>query len=138
VQVALPAGERTLVISYTVRSGNNAEWELPREVTYTFVAGRYYQLVATTNEDVKNPAFDALAERIRADTESAALGQADGTVRGMGAGIGAGFATQAAGARELLELASTTPQYAMNLEVIDITGGKKRNSPSQVITVKGW
>jgi hypothetical protein len=135
VQLAIPAGERKLAISHKV---TDVRWTVPTEVTHIFLAGRYYQLVATDNEDVKNPAFDELTNKTQATAEGAAMARADGTVGGMGAGMGAAFSAQAAGSKEYLELQEKTPMYALKLEIIDITGGKKRNSPSQILTVKGW
>jgi len=135
VRLAIPAGERTLAISHKV---TDIRWTVPTEVTHIFLPGRYYQLVATDNEDVKNPAFDELTNKTQATSESAGMARADGTVGGMGAGMGAAFSAQAAGSKEYLELQEKTPMYALNLEIIDITGGKKKNSPSQIVTVKGW
>jgi len=113
VQLAIPAGERTITISY----GGTGAWNQPRDAKYTFVAGRFYQLVATQNYDVTNPKHNLTTEQ--------QIAQAEALVAG--------------GAAAFLQAATTGEEtFAMNLEVIDITGGKRRNSPSSVIVVKTW
>jgi len=116
VQLAIPAGERKFVISYKP-DGKTGNWNQPREAQYTFVAGRYYQLVATQNMDVTNPKYNLTPEQQQQKAAELARG----------------------GAAAFLQAATTGEEtFAMNLEIIDITGGKKKNSPSSVIVVKTW
>jgi len=115
VQVAIPAGERKIVISY--REGVTNDWEGEREFTYIFIAGRYYQLKASTNNDVHSGENLSEEEKLKRVEEAA---------KGGVAGIGNLIQTQTANAG----------RFAMDLEIIDITGGKKKNSPSQLITIK--
>ena len=128
-RLVIPAGERKLTIGYKEFDGTfgltfgSRRYEAP----YTFVAGRYYQLRAYKNEDVENPKITASQANLdKINREESAKG-AQGDPKKV----------QAAAA-EHTKLVLAEEQYATNVEFIDITGGKKKNSPSSVVVVKPW
>jgi len=125
----IPAGERKLVIGYKQNSilGDSVFNDKRYEVPYTFVAGRYYQLAATRNEDVKNPKITASA----ADLNRINQEEADKGAQGSAAKV-------RAAAAEHTKLVLAEEEFATNVEIIDITGGKKKNSPSSIVVVKPW
>jgi len=130
VRLSIPAGERKLTIGYK-QSGflnvgdtfNDKRYEVP----YTFVAGRYYQLTAYPNENVENPkitASQANLDRVnKEESDKGAQGSREKVV---------------AAAAEHTKLVLSEEAHATNVEIIDITGGKKKNSPSSVVVIKPW
>jgi hypothetical protein len=112
-RLSIPSGERKLVISYLDTYHHMTEWEKQREVAYIFVSGRYYQLSASANEDI-----------------SYGQGEINMDLNDIAAKGGVGNFLSA------VKEATPDAGYAMNLEITDITGGKKKNSPSIIITVK--
>jgi len=124
-QLIIPAGERKLVFSYNSNpSSVNLQFIPKGELPYTFVAGRFYQLAVTYNRDVINPKFTALDAAQKEAAEKATPADT--------AKILKEFTDQR------FKLETTEASNALNVEVIDITGGKKKNSPSAVIVVKPW
>jgi len=122
-QLVIPSGERKLVISYGL-SGASLDFIPKVEVPYTFVAGRYYQLAVSVNNDIRNPKFIALDA---AQKEAAEKANPADTAK-----ILKEFTDQR------FKLQTTEASNALNVEVIDITGGKKKNSPSSVVVAKPW
>jgi hypothetical protein len=119
MQLAIPAGERTLVMSYLRSSdiGNpTASWKTNKEVKYNFVAGRYYQLVPDEGEP---------------DAQALAAAQAE--FERVNKGIYSDRAEIAEATKKLAEVDSNRP---MMLTITDISGGKKKNSPSIVLVIK--
>jgi outer membrane murein-binding lipoprotein Lpp len=117
MQLAIPAGERKIVMSFSdSTSFGNKLWEKEKEVTYNFVAGRYYQLSPTNGEPDAQAVAAAQEELQRANQ-----------------GINSSPAAIAEATKKVTEAQNNRP---MNLEIIDISGGKKKNSPSIVIVIK--
>jgi len=122
-KLVIPAGEHKLVISYKRNEGGSINWSrFQYEVPYAFVAGRYYQLSASENQDVRNPKFE----------ESTSVEE---LVKKYG---GTPVSAAAAHTKAMLDLQKTEDNVATNVVITDISGGKKKNSPSAVITVKNW
>jgi len=151
--LVIPSGERKLSLGFKrdltgtgTRSADKIFGDRRYEVTYAFVANRCYQLSASyPNKDFLNPKvadiakredelqkkIDAQAELVNAATkaknnaEAVRLSQEMGPLRD-----------------EVLKLAGEKAMmwdgYATNIIITDITGGKKKNSPSIIVVVKPW
>jgi len=151
----IPSGERKLLLGVKREvqgqglTGNSKPFGKPRyEVTYTFVANRCYQLSTSPNKDFLNPKFvdiakrenelqkkiDAQTELVNAatkaknNTEAVRLSQEMGPLRDETLKL----------AKEKAALWADDDEYATNVTITDITGGKKKNSPSIIVVVKYW
>ena len=103
--LGVPGGERRVSVSFI--DGNMSSWNKPKEFTFNFVSGRYYQILVTPN-----------FELIGSNDDVTPPSDAGGFLSALSTAISEGF------------------DRPINVEIIDITGGKKRNSPSMMIGVK--
>jgi len=150
-RLVIPAGECKLVIGKRGSDilGGNAFTSFRYEVPYTFVAGRYYQLAASDNENVINPKFIELDKKINelakkvevvgAQIETAIKNKNNAeALRLREVEMNPLQAEYLERVKDLTKLSLTEDHYAANVEIIDISGGKKKNSPSSIIVVKSW
>jgi len=141
-RLIIPAGERKLTIGYKQdfagmgKVSNDRRYEVP----FTFIAGRFYQLIASQNRDApQNPKFlalDAAVEEMNNQNQARAGTQQ--TIQEANATNQALMARMNEIKAEMAKLDLTEDRYATNVEIIDITGGKKKNSPVYYVTTKSW
>jgi len=152
-QIVIPSGDRKLLLGVQKDTTGIAKTfgERRYEVPYTFVAGRYYQLTASDNTDFVNPKFAEIYKQqaelekkikeLDAQAQEAVKNKNNAEATRIGNEIkNVHNPAQLKLAQEVLKLSVQLgeDQYATNIEIIDITGGKKKNSPSSVIVVKSW
>ena len=149
-RLIIPSGDRVLTIGIKEMTAGIAKTygERRYEVPYTFVGGRFYQLATSENKDFKNPKLVELEKQMKeAEDKAVALANQAETAEknnNRAEALRLGAEAQKYGP-EVLRLGleknkvlAAEDEYARNVEIIDITGGKKKNSPSSVVVVKPW
>jgi len=149
-RLIIPSGDRVLTIGIKEMTAGIAKTygERRYEVPYTFVGGRFYQLATSENKDFKNPKLVELDKQMKeAEDKAVALAnQAETAEKNNNRAEALRLGAEAQKyAPEVLRLGleknkvlAAEDEYARNVEIIDITGGKKKNSPSSVVVVKPW
>jgi len=124
-RLVIPSGERVLTLSFY--KPDQISERKPFDVPYTFVNGRYYQLALSQNKDIQNPKFAELQAKI----------ESGGTAPGRSAAEALAYVKEAN--EQAFKLTISEYDTAVNVEIFDITGtGKKKNTPSIIVTVKPW